>query len=100
MTNETKHTLGPWRAEHGMIYAGDERVAFIPAPSIGIAQKEANAALIAAAPVLLEACEAAMEWAAAFPLGIASCEPDIEAAADVYRRCRSAIAKAEPSPPR
>lgn len=58
----TKHTPGPWRTEYGMVYAGDERVAFVPAPSIGIAQREANAALIAAAPVLREACTEALEY--------------------------------------
>lgn len=68
----TKHTPGPWRAEHGMVYAGDERIAFVPAPSIGIPQREANAALIAAAPALEQACKDARAWG----IELASLLPD------------------------
>lgn len=44
---------------------------------------------------LLEACNAAMEWAAAYPLGIASTQPDVDAAADVYRCCDAALKEAQ-----
>ena len=49
---------------------------------------EDNAALIAAAPNLLEACKAAMAYTAA------NAERTLCAEVDVYDRCRAAIAKA------
>ncbi len=68
--SESKHTPGPWRVEKTgkpskRVFAGDELIATIrhfftgvddvgPLPS----QTRANARLIAAAPDLLEACEA------------------------------------------
>jgi hypothetical protein len=59
------------------------------------AESVANARLIAAAPMLLEACKKALEWSAQYPLGIASCEPDRDAARIVYFFCATAIAAAE-----
>lgn len=58
-----KHTAGPWKAEHYTghphieIYADNppQRVAYL---QDHLPENEANAALIAAAPELLEACRA------------------------------------------
>ena len=61
MTQETKHTAGPWRTKYGTDYktkveaeAGTIAVARIGG-EISVAQAEANAHLIAAAPDLLHA---------------------------------------------
>lgn len=64
---KAKHTPGPWHVKptsyperaHPQVYAGNKRIAEpcnsqdVPAP-----ESDANAYLIAAAPWLLEACEA------------------------------------------
>lgn len=61
---ETKHTPGPWRsseADADVRGPGGVEVAFAYSAG-GYEEQEANIALIAAAPDLLAACEAAMEW--------------------------------------
>ena len=52
------HTAGPWRAEKFCIWAGDK---YIAGTQTGIAEQEANARLIAAAPDLLIALEMALD---------------------------------------
>ena len=42
---------------------------------------------------LVEACEAAMEWAASYPLGKAVSLADRRAAADVYELCCATLPK-------
>lgn len=78
MTNETKHTPGPWHVESddtirskdfSSIMMGDYRGVIVASVEPGHAGRDharpeaaANAALIAAAPELLEACEALSKW--------------------------------------
>ncbi len=68
-----KHTPGPWRAYQGEeTKRGRTRYYWAVAPAVGgriaelddpfPASDEANAHLIAAAPDLLVACEAALDW--------------------------------------
>ena len=69
MKTQTKHTAGPWRV---VPYPKDQnRGYYIEAQSFGIAEvhdpsgflnDEANAALIAAAPEMLEACKYVIQW--------------------------------------
>ena len=68
MATETKanHSKGPWRVgtEGFRIYSGASAVAEVPGLYSHVPQiAEANARLIAAAPGLLEAAEAVLEWA-------------------------------------
>lgn len=64
MTNITRYTPGPWLAQYATIYevAGLTKIAemYARCPGDWQAEDTANAALIAAAPALLEACEAAL----------------------------------------
>lgn len=91
------HTPGPWKAEsNGEINSTVEpwgAVATVEANSLGrrritIAEAEANAALIAAAPDLLAACKAMLAKFDHSPLD------KVSVAADM---ARAAIAKAVPS---
>lgn len=94
---KTQHTPGPWRAEGCMVYAGENRVARtwsgtqdgIPTPTMF-----ADARLIAAAPDLLAALKAALEWLRAARAD----EPDDWDTSDLddaIRMGRSAVAKAK-----
>ena len=63
----TEHTSGPWgrnikpARKYSTIYAGrNTHVAHLETNGLADAEIEANANLIAAAPELLEACEAAL----------------------------------------
>ena len=63
METLVKHTKGPWKVGTGWIYAGNKpkgarSICEIPAYPWG--NTEANARLIAAAPELLEACQAVL----------------------------------------
>ena len=65
MTNETKHTPGPWKAVRNEVHVGGRRIcAYVTSgASLGIGpdleRSYANARLIAAAPDLLEALQMA-----------------------------------------
>lgn len=91
-----KHTPGPWEASAGDVYAEPTsgfpmKVAAAFAQRGDVVQMEqvaANARLIAAAPELLEALEAAIKWAA--PMA----EAPVEARPEWFDKCRAAIAKA------
>lgn len=73
--NETKHTPGPWRVENHRfktttesrwtVWSGSEAIAWTNGTDdeSELAQQEANARLIAAAPELLAACKNMLEWA-------------------------------------
>ena len=78
-----KHTPGPWRV-HGLdLEMNGEIVGIAPAPDgATLGEKAANAALIAAAPELLAACE----WAAKSPHHPA-CMCRGERAANPERHC-------------
>lgn len=87
-----EHTPGPWEAIEDTVRArGSQRaIADCGTWHVGT-QDKANARLIAAAPDLLDALKAAVEW-------IDPDEPDLvnreECAADL-EKARAAIAKAE-----
>ena len=89
-----KHTPGPWKAEKFCVWGGDKYVA---ATQTGILEEEqqANAALIAAAPELLEnlkRCVDSLEhwfWRYGDPEGANS---------QMMKNARAAIAKAEVKP--
>lgn len=106
----TKHTPGPWIAIHSIPEEGSEcfwlraqpggticrgfsqEIGTINGPQSG--EQEANARLIAAAPELLEACQAMVEWddrekdhAVDFSARIALCEV-------AFEKARAAIVKA------
>jgi hypothetical protein len=85
----TKHTPGPWAvADVGEVVVcatGRTLCDVYSSPATGDEQADADANLIAAAPDLLEALEAAHWWLVFF--GTDHLEP-------VRARCRAAIAKA------
>jgi len=56
-----KHTKGPWRVGKYCVWSDEKYVA---ATQTGLSgeEQQANAALIAAAPELLEACKDILEW--------------------------------------
>ena len=66
MTPETQHTPGPWTVtpSGGVITDNDdpEVICWTEINDIMAVEREANARLIAAAPALLAACEAALPW--------------------------------------
>lgn len=101
MSDETKHTPGPWRVDrHGAVVAPvdggmrqvalatgeapmhDDRSAEPPSPEV---IQQANARLIAAAPELAEACALSLA---------AINSPSEEAADKAERACRAALEKA------
>jgi len=66
------HTPGPWRKTTGFVADGEHRViaqytgsreSLLRWVTPGSTEAEANGRLIAAAPDLLAACEAALQWA-------------------------------------
>lgn len=104
----SKHTLGPWwvrHKDHG------RRVEFWIACDGGslplegfrnatmgasVAEAEANARLIAAAPDLLAACEAALPWVITATVGNPELNPQtVRNQADVIARLQAAIARTE-----
>lgn len=106
MSNEIKHTPGPWAAKKGVgwyvvrsahsqddnfaIAVGSNKTSLVDAPTGDDAEAKANARLIAAAPELLSACEHAMTLLSPFDdaglsLGLGS---------DALYPIKSAIAKA------
>jgi hypothetical protein len=100
MNNETKHTPGPWEVE-GLAWRGKTVLNIRAAlrfeicrmtDSNGLAasfsEQRANAALIAAAPELLEACKQS----------IITLDPMDNDHVELYRVLRAAIAKAEQNP--
>jgi len=54
-----KHTKGPWMVGKGYSVRGDNRIIFMQGATKTHGEASANAKLIAAAPELLEACNAA-----------------------------------------
>jgi len=61
-----QHTPGPWRARGPLVLAAARAVALaqgLPQPAKHYPETLANARLIAAAPALLEACEALLDGA-------------------------------------
>ena len=99
MTDKAKPTPGPWFADTGcrgepvFIYGtvNDDAVDVCTVPfRVGDAQAEADAALIAAAPDLLEACEAAENFMRTF--GVA--DGDYAAFRPDFDRLIAAIKKA------
>ena len=87
MENETKqHTLGPWKYDEltAKIWDAEDMPVCIPTLNNGMAGRDANARLIAAAPELLEACEAAY----------ANLKPAYSSEHIVIRQLRAAIAAA------
>lgn len=85
----TKHTPGPWHyaeCQMGTPFVDTESVGDLFAAALPLDEERANANLIAAAPELLAACEAALACLNFF--GSDQIEP--------FRvRCRAAIAKAK-----
>jgi len=62
---KTKHTPGPWRADRGSVIGPDGLSIASTGNSSRArypAERGANARLMAAAPSLLVACEAALQW--------------------------------------
>lgn len=59
-----KHTQGDWVEHNGDILAGGFVIAWVHGPNRAdlIAERNANRALIAAAPKLLDALEAVLKW--------------------------------------
>lgn len=85
----TKHTPGPWHyaeCQMGTPFVDTESVGDLFAAALPLDEQIANAHLIAAAPDLLEALEAAHGWLVL--VGTDHLEP-------VRARCRAAIAKAK-----
>ena len=80
-----KHTPGPWRFDGPTLKGPSYNIGGVN--SHGTVEGKANAHLIAAAPELLEALEAAMEWAEHCKLPT-----------DIRVRMESAIAKAKGTP--
>lgn len=92
----TKHTPGPWKAgppatglnpsEHRYIHAGGELVARASAgyaPNHRLAgQLDANARLIAAAPELLAAAKAALDFISSMPGDMGELENQLATAID------------------
>jgi len=67
MSNEIKHTPGKWKVSGDSIVTANEEncIAVIETDGgyeVPAAQREGNGCLIAAAPDLLEACNAALRW--------------------------------------
>lgn len=95
-----KHTPGPWRfqREHTVSFDGSGDVAFPIYNTSGkfahvaTAMSEANARLITAAPELLEACKAALEFT---PAAWKNLKQTHDAENEYVVRLRAAIAKAE-----
>ena len=59
----SEHTPGPWRAEGPNVYAKKKLLTCVAGgEGISIAEDDANARLIAAAPDLLWHCEVALEF--------------------------------------
>lgn len=90
----TKHTPGPWTADKDFhvdcpIWAGQDCIA--TAWAAGEAATAANAALIAAAPELLEVCKRAVSALADFN----GCG-QIENSIDIQRHLFAVISKADP----
>lgn len=79
----SKHTPGPWRVDHHMnVICGSGLVAF-PCIKDGLPQ-EANAALIAAAPEILDSLQDLIGWVSG----------DNEEEMKAVNKARAAIAKA------
>ena len=81
----SKHTQGPWVFEYGSIYTPTGKQVCRPCDKKTQTYKnwEANARLIAAAPELLEACQALLTY------------HDYEGYAEAADKARAAIAKAK-----
>ncbi len=101
MTN-SKHTPGPWKADHegGYIFTNDGQMMVgqvrgwgtlkYKGEEIAIAIQEANGTLMAAAPEMLGALELALvRLRNADPRGVET---------DTYKICSKAIAKAKDTP--
>jgi hypothetical protein len=103
MSNEIKHTPGPWAAKKGVgwyvvriahsqddnfaIAVGSNKTSLVDAPTGDDAEAEANARLIAAAPDLLEALEM-LSWLEQF------CDDGDDDLEGARTAARAAIAKA------
>lgn len=96
----SKHTPGPWTVTRVSkstilkdiyISASPERIARVCVPSTAqsIAEYEANARLLALAPEMLDALDAALEWAA--PMG----EAPRSSRPEWYDIARALVAKAQ-----
>ena len=103
MGSEAKWTPGPWRAGPATsrghvagVYADEHKIAVadVPETSPGPGDPEANAHLIAAAPLLAEALEAVHAWWLSLPRD-AQVE-NHEAAHAAITRLRAALAAATP----
>jgi hypothetical protein len=88
MNNQNKHTPGPWQDfvnDDGelIVQMGKSHRVFVADMEGSCSHCHANARLIAAAPELLQACEAALKLADEMNEG------------DLYDQIKSAIAKAK-----
>ena len=104
----SKHTPGPWtwmpesfHEDVGymepMVHAPLDDRGFAPQVAVvrvGLEGTLANAALIAAAPELLEALKSALDWWLAHPSPMFT-EDDVRISLTVQNRMQAAIAKAE-----
>ena len=92
MENETKHTAGPWKFNDGYVRAEDGT----PVADVRLdnpkEEEDANAALIAAAPELLEAAKKALDCIKGFDTAFADGDGD---KLEEVRLLEAAIAKAE-----
>ncbi len=60
--SDNKTTPGPWKWNRGLFHSEDKEIIFSNYYGELVAYNKADAALIAAAPDLLAACEAALPW--------------------------------------
>ena len=96
MTQEAKHTRGPWKEKHGAIYGGGikYKLAVVHMGGRGSDEYHANARLIAVAPDLLEALQKSAEgWNNALELGLIP-ERHRPTAVGLREEALAAIAKA------
>lgn len=102
--NASKHTPGPWRIVNGNVVRNDAEADFVRATTtslvlnppkrrrISAGERKANAALIAAAPDLLAACEAVQSsLTMMLPYTAGMWQKNVQASIDTLR---AAIAKA------
>ena len=99
MTPETQHTPGPWTVtpSGGVITDNDdpEVICWTEINDIMAVEREANARLIAVAPALLAACEAALPWVKHAACDVMDDSDEHKRTLVVIDTLRAAIAKAK-----